>query len=47
MINEGIITFFYIDNIIIYYRKKDEVKAKAATVGLRARYTMNELGDLK
>jgi hypothetical protein len=47
MINGGVIAFFYVDDIVICYRKKDEVKVKAATAGLQARYAMNELGDLK
>ena len=47
MINGGVIAFFYVDDIVICYRKKDEAKAKAAVSGLQAKYAMNELGSLK
>src|SRR2546427_1350509 len=31
MINGGVIAFFYVDDIMICYRKKDEAKARTAT----------------
>ncbi len=36
IINESVITFFYVDNIIIYYRKKNEANAQATIAGLQA-----------
>ena len=47
MINGGVIAFFYVDDIVICYRKKDEAKARVATSGLQAKYAMNVLGSLK
>ena len=47
MINEKVVAFFYIDNIVICYRKKNKAKAKAATSELQAKYTMNVLKSLK
>ena len=47
MINGGVIAFFYVDDIVICYRKKDEAKARATTLNLKAKYAMNVLEDLK
>ena len=47
MISGGVIAFFFVDDIVICYRKQDEAKAKATISGLQAKYTMNILGDLK
>jgi len=47
IISGGVIVFFFIDNIIVYYRKQDKAKAKAIILGLQAKYTINILGDLK
>ena len=47
MINGGIVVFFFVDDIVICYRKRDEAYAKAAVEGLQSKYTMNVLGDLK
>ena len=47
MISGGVIIFFYVDDIVICYRKKNEKMAKNAVTGLKARYVMNELGSLK
>ena len=47
MINGGIVVFFFVDDIVICYRKRDEARAKAAVEGLQSKYTMNVLGDLK
>ena len=47
MINKDVIIFFYVDDIVICYRKKDEKMAKTIIISLKAQYTMNELGSLK
>ena len=47
MINKDIIIFFYVDNIVICYQKKDKKMAKNAIIGLKAWYVMNELESLK
>ena len=47
MINRRIITFFYIDDIVICFRKKDEAKARSAITGLQVKYELSGLGDLK
>ena len=47
MINGGVIIFFYIDNIIICYKKKDEGKAKLMICGLQSKYELSKLRDLK
>ena len=47
MINEKIIIFFYVDDIIICYRKKNETKARTATSELQTKYVMNVLESLK
>ena len=47
MINGGVIAFFYIDDIVICFKKKDEVKACSAITGLQVKYELSELGDLK
>ena len=47
MINKDVIIFFYVNDIVIYYRKKDEKMAKTAIIGLKTRYAMNELESLK
>ena len=47
MINKDIIIFFYIDDIVICYKKKNEAEAKTAVAGLKTQYTINELEDLK
>ncbi len=41
------ITFFYIDDIVICYRKKNEAKTRVTTSRLQAKYAMNELKSLK
>ncbi len=47
MINKGMIVFFFVDDIVVCYRKKDEAKAKATVAGLEAKYKMSILGSLK
>ena len=47
MINRGVIAFFYMDDIVICYRKKDEGKAKSAIRGLQSKYELSELENLK
>ena len=47
MISGGMIIFFYVDDIVICYRKKDEKMAKTTITGLKIRYAMNELESLK
>ena len=47
MINRGVITFFYVDDIVICYKKKDEGKAKLVIKGLQSKYELSRLGDLR
>ena len=47
MINEEVIIFFYINDIIIYYRKKNETKARAIISELQTKYIINILKSLK
>src|SRR5262249_13680449 len=47
IINEGVIAFFFVADIVICHRKKDKTKAKTIVVGLKARYKMSMLGSLK
>ena len=47
MINKKMIIFFYVDNIIICYRKKNETKTKVIMFELQIKYTMNVLKNLK
>ena len=47
MINKDVIIFFYINDIIIYYWKKDEKMAKNTVTGLKMRYMMNKLESFK
>ena len=47
MINEGVIAFFYMNDIVICYRKKDEDKAKSTIHGLQLKYELSKLKDLK
>ena len=47
MINGGVIAFFYVDDIVICYKKKDEGKAKSVIHGLQSKYELSGLGDLK
>ena len=41
------IIFFYVNNIIICYRKKNETKAKIIISELQTKYIMNVLRSLK
>ena len=47
MINRKVIIFFYVNDIIICYRKMNETKARAATSELQTKYVMNVLESLK
>lgn len=47
MTKGGTIVFFYVDDIVFCYRKKDGAVAKEAVAGLEKRYTMSVLGELK
>src|SRR5436190_13013591 len=47
MINREIIAFFYVDDIVICFRKKDKAKARSAITGLQAKYELSGLEDLK
>ena len=47
MINKEMIIFFYINDIVICYRKKNKIKARAATFRLHTKYIMNVLRSLK
>ena len=41
------IIFFYIDDIVICYKKKNETKTKVTTSELQTKYAMNVLKSLK
>lgn len=43
----GVIVFFYVDDIVFCYRKKDTEKATAAIDQLKATYRIKDLGELK
>ena len=47
MINRRVIIFFYVNDIIIYYRKKNETKARTAISELQTKYIINILRSLK
>ena len=47
MINEKIIAFFYIDDIVICFKKKNEVKTHSVITDLQVKYELSELEDLK
>ena len=47
IINKDIITFFYVDDIIICYRKKNEDKVKSIICGLQSKYELNGLENFK
>jgi len=47
MINGRIIAFFYIDDIVICFRKKDEIKTCSVITDLQVKYELSELENLK
>jgi hypothetical protein len=47
MLRGSVIVFFYVDDIVFCYPKGVEADAKAAVAGLRQKYTMSVLGELK
>ena len=47
MINKEMIVFFYVDDIVIYYRKKNKTKARIIMSELKTKYIMNVLRNLK
>ena len=47
MLKGGVIVFFYVDDIVFCYRKKDQEVVEAAKRGLEAKYQLNFLGELK
>jgi hypothetical protein len=47
MINRDIITFFYMNDIVICYRKKDEGKVKSAICDLQSKYELSRLEKFK
>lgn len=47
MLNGGVVVFFYVDDIVFCYRKKDEEKTKGLINALKQEYEMNILGELK
>jgi len=47
MINGGVVVFFYVDDIVFCYRKRDEARAKVFVDQLQQSYKMNMLGPLK
>lgn len=47
MLNGGVVVFFYVDDIVFCYRKKDKEKTKGLIHELQKEYQMNVLGELK
>lgn len=47
MLNGSIIVFFYVDDIVFCYRKKEEEKANELIRKLQKRFNIQPLGDLK
>jgi hypothetical protein len=47
MIKGGVIVFFYVDDIVFCYRKRDQEVADAARKALEAKYQLSFLGELK
>jgi hypothetical protein len=47
MLNSNIIVFFYIDNIVFCYYKKDKARTKGVIQELQKEYQMNILRELK
>jgi transposase InsO family protein len=47
MLKGGVIVFFYVDDIVFCYRKKDQGIVEATRKGLEAKYQLSFLGELK
>jgi hypothetical protein len=47
MLNGGIVVFFYVDDIVFCYRKKDKARTEGVIQELQKEYQMNILGELK
>src|SRR5437762_10928524 len=47
MLNEGVVVFFYVDDIVFCYRKKDEERTRDLIRELQKEYQMNILGELR
>jgi Reverse transcriptase (RNA-dependent DNA polymerase)/GAG-pre-integrase domain len=47
MLKGGVIVFFYVDDIVFCYRKRDHETVEAARKGLEAKYQLSFLGELK
>ena len=47
MINEEVIILFYVNDIMICYRKKNEKKTEIMITDLKTQYEMNELESLR
>jgi Reverse transcriptase (RNA-dependent DNA polymerase) len=47
VINNGILCFFFVDNIVFAFRKKDKCHVDQAVKALKKIFTMTELGELK
>jgi hypothetical protein len=46
-LNGGVIAFFYVDDIVLVYRKRDESTVRSAVDGLEQRFQMTDCGELK
>jgi hypothetical protein len=47
MLNGGVVVFFYVDDIVFCYRKKDEERTRDLIRELQKQYQMNILGELR
>src|SRR5262249_32534186 len=46
MLSGGVVVFFYVDDIVFAYRKKDEEKTRRLIQELQKEYQMNIMGEL-
>jgi len=46
MLNEGVVVFCYVDDIVFYYRRKDVEKTQGLIQELQREYQINILGEL-
>ena len=44
--NDWLIVFFYVDDIVLLYRRKDAKRTEAFITGIKALYEINDLGEL-
>jgi len=45
--NDWLIVFFYVDDIVLLYRRKDAERTEAFIAGIKALYEINDLSELQ